>query len=57
MMEKSHPAEQVIYQMSQQKLARQKETMVMDEFVTTREVLSSRTRPDGIHGVVSVTTV
>lgn len=57
MMEKSHPAEQVIYQMSQQKLARQKETMIMDEFVTTREVLSSRTRPDGIHGVVSVTTV
>lgn len=57
MMEKAHPSEQVIYQMSQQKLARQKEAMVMDEFVTTREVLSSRTRPDGIHGVVSVTTV
>ncbi|CCD67454.1 PEHE domain-containing protein [Caenorhabditis elegans] len=57
MMEKAHPSEQVIYQMSQQKLARQKDAMVMDEFVTTREVLSSRTRPDGIHGVVSVTTV
>uniref|UniRef100_A0A1I7TXH6 TPX2 domain-containing protein n=1 Tax=Caenorhabditis tropicalis TaxID=1561998 RepID=A0A1I7TXH6_9PELO len=57
MMEKAHPSEQVIYQMSQQKLARQKDGMVMDEFVTTREVLSSRTRPDGIHGVVSVTTV
>ncbi|CAI2351162.1 unnamed protein product [Caenorhabditis sp. 36 PRJEB53466] len=57
MIEKAHPSEQVIYQMSQQKLARQKDSMVMDEFVTTREVLSSRTRPDGIHGVVSVTTV
>ncbi|CAI5449082.1 unnamed protein product [Caenorhabditis angaria] len=57
MSEKGHPSEQVILQMSQQKMAQQKDNILQDEFATTREVLSARTRPDGIRGVVSVTTV
>ncbi|CAD6199659.1 unnamed protein product [Caenorhabditis auriculariae] len=51
------PSDQTIVQLSQQKMARQKDKMVLDEFVTTREVLSHRTDANGIRGVVSVTTV
>ncbi|CAB3406658.1 unnamed protein product [Caenorhabditis bovis] len=57
MVERAHPSEQAILQISQQKMAREKDNMIYDEFVTTREVLSSRTRPGGIHGIVSITTV
>uniref|UniRef100_A0A0K0D8L2 Uncharacterized protein n=1 Tax=Angiostrongylus cantonensis TaxID=6313 RepID=A0A0K0D8L2_ANGCA len=49
---------QTIVQLSQRKMQRQKEKMLLDGFVTTQEVLSQR-NPDTTakHGILSVTTV
>ncbi|VDM54910.1 unnamed protein product [Angiostrongylus costaricensis] len=55
---KISPANQTIVQLSQRKMQRQKEKMLLDGFVTTQEVLSQR-NPDTTakHGILSVTTV
>ncbi|VDL82516.1 unnamed protein product [Nippostrongylus brasiliensis] len=55
---KISPADQMIVQLSQRKMQRRKEKMLLDGFVTTQEVLSQR-NPDTTakHGILSVTTV
>ncbi|KAE9413823.1 hypothetical protein Angca_007096 [Angiostrongylus cantonensis] len=55
---KISPTDQTIVQLSQRKMQRQKEKMLLDGFVTTQEVLSQR-NPDTTakHGILSVTTV
>ncbi|KAJ1355372.1 hypothetical protein KIN20_012751 [Parelaphostrongylus tenuis] len=55
---KISPADQMIMQLSQRKMQRQKEKMLLDGFVTTQEVLSQRNPdPTAKHGILSVTTV
>lgn len=55
---KISPADQMIVQLSQRKMQRRKDKMLLDGFVTTQEVLSQR-NPDTTakHGILSVTTV
>ncbi|RCN50437.1 hypothetical protein ANCCAN_03460 [Ancylostoma caninum] len=55
---KISPSDQMIVQLSQRKMQRRKEKMLLDGFVTTQEVLSQR-NPDTTakHGILSVTTV
>ncbi|CAJ0604073.1 unnamed protein product [Cylicocyclus nassatus] len=55
---KISPSDQMIVQLSQRKMQRRKEKMLLDGFVTTQEVLSQR-NPDSSanHGILSVTTV